>query len=86
MLALCDHLIGPNELEIARNHFIGSLQSEITTPFAHADKIKNLTLFSLPADYYQQLIYRIDALTATDLQDAARIYLNPETFTTVAVG
>lgn len=86
MLALCDHLIGPNELEIARNHFIGSLQSEITTPFAHADKIKNLTLFSLPADYYQQLIYGIDALTANDLQDAARIYLNPETFTTVAVG
>lgn len=86
MSALCNHLIGANELEIARNHFIGSLQSEITTPFAHADKIKNLTLFGLPADYYQQLIYKIDALTALDLQRAAGSYLNPETFTTVTVG
>ena len=86
MTALCDVIVGKNELEIARNHFIGSLQSEITTPFAHADKIKNLTLFGLPADYYQQLIHKIDALTATDLQQAANTYLNPQTFSTVAVG
>lgn len=86
MTALCRTPISKSELQIARNHFIGSLQSEITTPFAHADKIKNLTLFSLPADYYQQLIYKIDALTAVDLQQAATTYLNPETFTTVTVG
>lgn len=86
MTALCDVIVGKNELEIARNHFIGSLQSEITTPFAHADKIKNLTLFGLPADYYQQLIHKIDALTAVDLQQAANTYLSPQLFTTVAVG
>lgn len=86
MSALCNVAIGHNELEVARNHFIGSLQSEITTPFAHADKIKNLMLFGLPADYYQQLIYKIDALTAADLQQAANTYLNPQSFTTVAVG
>lgn len=86
MNVLCNDLIGSTELETARNHFIGSLQSEITTPFAHADKIKNLMLFSLPVDYYQQLIYKIDALTAEDLRSAANKYLNPKTFTTVAVG
>ncbi|HMV07409.1 MAG TPA: pitrilysin family protein [Cyclobacteriaceae bacterium] len=86
MTALCDVIVGKNELEISRNHFIGSLQSEITTPFAHADKIKNLTLFGLPADYYQQLIHKIDALTAADLQQAANTYLSPQSFTTVAVG
>ncbi|MFN8335245.1 MAG: pitrilysin family protein [Cyclobacteriaceae bacterium] len=86
MTALCDVAVRKNELEIARNHFIGSLQSEITTPFAHADKIKNLALFGLPADYYQQLIYKIDALTAADLQQAAKTYLSPQSFTTVAVG
>lgn len=86
MLALCNDLVNTTELETARNHFIGSLQSEITTPFAHADKIKNLMLFSLPADYYQQLIYTIDAVTAENLRTAAATYLNPKTFTTVAVG
>lgn len=83
---LCNHLIAKNELETARNHFIGSLQSEITTPFAHADKIKNLLLFSLPADYYQQLIFKVDALSAQDLMETANQYLNPETFTSVTVG
>lgn len=86
MNALCNELISENELETARNHFIGSLQSEITTPFAHADKIKNLLLFSLPSDYYQQMIHKLNSLTAQDLQDAANTYLDSKTFTTVAVG
>lgn len=86
MNVLCNELIGASELETARNHFIGGLQSEITTSFAHADKIKNLLLFALPADYYQQLIYKIDALSAQDLRAAAITYLDPKTFTTVIVG
>lgn len=86
MNVLCHELIGTNELETARNQFIGSLQSEITTSFAHADKIKSLLLFSLPTDYYQQLIYKIDALSAQDLRVAANTYLDLKTFTTVVVG
>ncbi len=86
MQVLCDQVVRSGELETARNHFIGSLQAEITTPFAHADKIRNLVLFGLPHDYYQTLIARIDALTATDLQEAANRYLNPEEFSTVTVG
>lgn len=86
MTVLCNDLIAPDEMETARNHFIGSLQSEITTSFAHADKIKNLLLFGLPKDYYQQLIYKIDALSVQDLRTAAGTYLDPKTFTTVIAG
>lgn len=86
MTTLCSELIPTSELEIARNQFIGSLQSEITTPFAHADKIKNLLLSSLPADYYQQLIHRMDALTPQDLMETANRYFKPETFSSVSVG
>lgn len=86
MNVLCSDLIGASELEIARNHFIGSLQGEITTSFAHADKIKNLILFGLPDDYYQQLITKIDTLTPQDLREVANRYLNPATFSTVTVG
>lgn len=86
MRKLCNQLIAKGELETARNHFIGSLQSEITTPFAHADKIKNLLLFSLPADYYQQLILKVDALSSQDLMETANKYLSPETFSSVTVG
>lgn len=86
MHKLCNTLIGKSELETARNHFIGSLQSEITTPFAHADKIKNLLLFSLPSDYYRQLILKIDSLSANDLMETANKYLDPKSYNSVTVG
>lgn len=86
MRRLCNQPISKNELETARNHFIGSLQSEITTPFAHADKIKNLLLFALPVNYYQQLILTLDTLSARDLAETANHYFHPETFTSVVVG
>lgn len=86
MTDLCTTLVSPSELEIARNHFIGSLQGEITTPFAHADKIKNLLLFGLPENYYQELVNTIDTLIPHDLREAANRYLNPEGFSTVTVG
>jgi predicted Zn-dependent peptidase len=78
--------ISQSELEIARNHFIGSLQAEITTPFAHADKIKSILLHDLPGTYYQNLIHKIESLTNTDLQETARKYFDENSFSVVAVG
>jgi predicted Zn-dependent peptidase len=78
--------IGSTELETARNHFIGSLQLEITTSFAHADKFKNILLFNLPEDFYQKLIGRIDQIGADELLTIAEGYLNEDSFMEVAVG
>lgn len=79
-------LIDAEELEIARNHFIGSLQAEITTPFAHADKIKNIFLFNLPQDYYQKLINTIDGIQGEELIGIAAKYFAEDSFVEVAVG
>jgi len=75
-----------NELEAARNHFIGSLQSEVTNAFAHGDKFKTILLNNLPIDYYQRMINRVDVLTAKDLQQTAVKYFVPSSFTEVSVG
>jgi zinc protease len=83
---LREERIDSEELDIARNHFIGSLQSEMTTPFAHAEKLKTTLIFSLPDDYYQRLILKIDALTAEELMETAGRYFNEQTFFEVAVG
>ncbi len=83
---LRDEKIDQEELDTARNHFIGSLQSEITTPFAHADKLKNIVLFNLPDQYYQDLIYKMDALSSTDLVRIGELYFSEESFIEVAVG
>jgi zinc protease len=75
-----------DELLTAKNHFIGSLQSEITTPFAHADKIKTLYLSNLPADYYQQMINTVKSITTDEIIATSEKYLNEEKFFELAVG
>jgi zinc protease len=78
--------IGEEELDIARNHFIGGLQLEITTSFAHADKIKSIVLYNLPHDHYQNMITRIDAITADDLIRIAGQNFAEDSFIQIAVG
>lgn len=80
------HRIGNDELVTAKNHFIGSLQAEITTSFAHADKIKNIILFALPNDYYQVLLNKIDLLNENNLIETAQQYFDTESFSVVAAG
>lgn len=78
--------IQEDELDTARNHFIGSLQAELSTPFAHADKIKNILLYQLPVSYYQTMIHRLDTIRAEDLMKAADQYFAAESFYEIAVG
>jgi zinc protease len=78
--------IDSNELETAQNHFIGGLQSELTTAFAHADKIKTITLFGLDHAYYNNLIARIGRISAPDIQRIAEQYFSEDSFLEVVVG
>lgn len=83
---LREEKIDQNELETARNHFIGGLQSELTTAFAHADKIKTIQLFGLSDRYYNSMIERIEQLTANDLLRTGELHFNESSFLQVAVG
>jgi predicted Zn-dependent peptidase len=78
--------ISSSELETTRNHFIGSLQSEITTPFAHADKIKTIVLYDLARDHYQKMITRMEKIDARNIIEISEQYFNESTFFEVAVG
>jgi zinc protease len=78
--------ISTEELDLARNHFIGSLQSEITTPFAHADKWKTIQLFDLPADYYRQIIKKINTISKEEILRIGEQYFHEQDFIEVAVG
>ncbi|HEX6223006.1 MAG TPA: pitrilysin family protein [Chryseolinea sp.] len=78
--------IDDEELDVARNHFIGGLQLEITTSFAHADKVKSIVLYNLPENHYQKMIARIDRITSDDLIKIADQYFAEDSFIQVAVG
>jgi len=78
--------VDATELEIARNHFLGSLQSEVANPFSVTDKIKNIHLNSLPESYYPHLFKRINSLTAKDLLVVGEQYVHEDALFVATVG
>ena len=79
-------VIAQQELDSARQHFIGGLQMETDSPFSVLGKIKNTILHDLPSDYYQSLIHSINRLSPDDLHETANIYLDESSFSEVIVG
>jgi predicted Zn-dependent peptidase len=83
---LCDQQVGDEELETARYHFIGSLQAELSTAFAHAEKIKAIILYDLEADHYHSMLKKINNATAADLRAMANKYFGGTKFYKVSAG
>lgn len=83
--ALRDELINPSELEIARNHLLGSLQIETSNPFSVLDKIKTIRLNQLSPDFYSRLFSTLLEVDGVSLQKTANTYLQ-DNFFEVSVG
>lgn len=83
---LQDELISEEELLVAKNHFLGSLQLEVSNPFSVTEKLKTIHLFDLPADFYANLFDRIGKTNAKDLQQLAQKHFVLDDFFTVQVG
>lgn len=78
--------IDAEELELAKRHFIGSLQGEMASPFSILGKIKNIELHQLSNSYYQNLINKIDGVSIQDLLHLAKAHFNKDSFLEVSVG
>jgi len=83
---LRDIKINNQELEIAKSHFLGSIQIDMANPFSVVDKIKNINLNQLNPDYYNQLFNRIGNLTSDSLIGIAQTYLTDQDLFIVKVG
>ena len=73
---LCESLVGTQELQMAKNHLLGSLQLEIANPFSVIEKIKTIHLYDLDEEFYNNMFIRILALNEFDLQKTAHDYLS----------
>ena len=78
--------VDENELETAKNYMIGSFVGSLNTPFDVADRQKIILLDDLPADYYQNYIKNIRAVSASEVMEIANKYYNPEDMCEVVVG
>lgn len=80
------NLVDTQELDTARFHFIGSLQSDLATAFAHAEKIKTIVTHNLPKEYYQIIIQQLRDATNVELREIANRYFDETELIEVAVG
>ena len=78
--------IEPQELTLAKNHFIGSLQSDMANPFSVAEKVKNIQIFNLPKNFYQNLIDRVDQIASSEIKQAAESHFHEDSFFEVTIG
>ena len=75
-----------DELEVARNYFIGSWQSDNSTLFAVAEKARNIHEYHLPVDYYDQMLGHFQQMTPDQVQLVARAHFGAGDLVEVQVG
>lgn len=86
MQELADNLISEEELQIAVNNFIGGMQAELSTVFAHADKARSIVLNELEQDYHQKLLSTFLQASPATVQTTAQSFLKQSKFVEVTVG
>ena len=75
-----------DELQLAKNVLIGSFGRSLESPQTVAGFAVNLERFSLPADYYNNYVKNISAVTKDDILQIAQKYIHPENNYILAVG
>lgn len=86
IIALQETLVSADELEVARNYFIGSWQSENSTMFAIAEKFKSIQLWGLSPEYYTHLMEHIQHITPGQVQSVARTHFSASDLLEIQVG
>jgi predicted Zn-dependent peptidase len=80
MKLLQEVLIDEEELLLVRNYMIGIILGDLDGPFHIIGRWKNMVLNNLEANYFYDSIQTIKTITAEELQELAKKYLQPEDF------
>lgn len=80
MQLLREELIDEEELLLVRNYLIGTILSDLDGPFQIMGRWKNLILNNLDSDYFYNSIETIKNISAEELRNLAKKYLNPTDF------
>ena len=80
MKLLREDLVDDEELLLVRNYLIGTILGDLDGPFHIMGRWKNLILNDLTGDYFYRSIETIKTISAEELKELAKKYLNPEEF------
>jgi predicted Zn-dependent peptidase len=85
MKLLREELVDDEELLLVRNYLIGTILGDLDGPFQIIGRWKNLILNNLTEDYFYRSIETIKTISAEELRELAKKYLNPEQFYEIVV-
>ena len=80
MAILCNEPVDSEELDLVRNYMIGSLLGDLDGPFHIIARWKNYILNNLTDAFFYNSIQTVQTITAEEIQELAKKYLNPEAF------
>ena len=80
MKGLRDELVDEEELLLVRNYLIGTILGDLDGPFQIMGRWKNLILNNLDEKYFYDSVQTIKSITAEEIRELAKKYLNPEDF------
>lgn len=80
MKVLREEIVDDDELLLVRNYLIGTILGDLDGPFHIMGRWKNLILNNLTDDYFYKSIETIKTISADELRELAKKYLNPEEF------
>jgi predicted Zn-dependent peptidase len=86
MRLLRDHSLTEEELESAKSYLIGHRAVEFETPESRAGEFSDLMLQGLPVGYWNEFPGKVRTLSADEVWQATRRYLEPEANVIVLVG
>lgn len=69
-----------DEMQLVRNYMMGTILGDLDGPFQIIARWKNYILNNLDGNYFYDSINTIRSVTAEELQQLAKKYLNPEEF------
>jgi len=78
--------VSAEELKLVKNYMLGSVRRSFDGAFAAMDRFKSIRTLGLGYDYYTNLIDKIAAVDANELQATAEKYLQFETMRTILAG
>ena len=79
-------VVPEEELEKAKNYLAYRFPSEFETNSDVAGNLSTLEIYSLPEDTYSNYVRNIRSVTAGQVQEAAKQYIDPERMIVLLVG
>ncbi|HYM94043.1 MAG TPA: pitrilysin family protein [Chitinophagaceae bacterium] len=80
MQNLKDEPVDDEELSLVKNYMLGGILGDLDGPFHIIARWKNIILNNLTEKYFYDSVDSIKTVTAEELRELARKYLNPEDF------